>query len=125
MGGTTGPRTWEARLLAEWLLEQDVAEKEILELRSGTGLVGILAAKMGTKVLATDGSETVVANLRANFALNNVGGNTEVVLWGEDDDILKCKQGFILGADITYNGDVCSSLAGTYSLAVRSGDSQE
>lgn len=121
-GGTTGLRTWEASLLlTEWLLEQDIQRKSVLELGAGTGLAGILAAKRGAYVTATDGSETVVAKLRENYHRNGVWAETRVLWWGEKDDILQRKWDLIIGADVTYDKDVCSDLAKTYALALRHG----
>jgi len=121
-GGTTGLRTWEASLLlSEWLLEQDLRGKNILELGSGTGLTGILAAKKGANVTVTDGSETVVTKLRSNFQLNNVDGEIRSLWWGEQDEILERRWDLVLGADIAYDKDVCSNLAQTYALALRHG----
>jgi protein-lysine N-methyltransferase EEF2KMT len=121
-GGTTGMRTWEASLLlSEWLLGQDVQGKKVLELGAGTGLVGILAAKRGAKVMATDGSEVVITNIRKNFELNDVIAETQTLWWGEEDDILRQEWDFVLGADITYDEDECAILAGTYALSLKGG----
>lgn len=121
-GGTTGLRTWEASLLlSEWLLEQNIEGKSILELGAGTGLVGILATKMGANVMATDGSDTVVTKLGGNFKLNDVSAESGVLWWGEENEILERKWDFIVGADITYDEDVCSSLAETYALGMKRG----
>lgn len=121
-GGTTGLRTWEASLLlSEWLLEQDIQGKNILELGSGTGLAGIIAAKKGSKVMATDGSERVVSTLRGNFKRNDIAADTSVLWWGEENDILERKWDLILGADITYDEDICSDLAKTYEFGLRCG----
>jgi hypothetical protein len=121
-GGTTGLRTWEASLLlSEWLLEQNIERKSVLELGAGTGLVGILAAKMGAKVMATDGSDMVVTKLSGNFELNNVSIDSGVLWWGDENEILKRKWDLIVGADITYDEDVCSSLAETYALGIKHG----
>ena len=121
-GGTTGLRTWEASLLlTEWLLEQGVQRKSVLELGAGTGLAGILAAKRGAYVTATDGSETVVAKLRENYHRNGVWAETRVLWWGKKDEILERKWDLIIAADVTYDKDVCSDLAKTYALALRHG----
>lgn len=121
-GGTTGLRTWEASLLlSEWLLEQNIERKYVLELGAGTGLVGILASKIGAKVMATDGSDMVVTKLRGNFEMNHVSIESRVLWWGDEDEILKRKWDLIVGADITYDEEVCSSLAETYALGIKHG----
>jgi predicted nicotinamide N-methyase len=120
--GTTGLRTWEASLfLSEWVLTQDVKGKKILELGAGTGLAGILAAKRGACVTATDGSHEVVASLQKNYELNSVQAETEILWWGEASGLLKERWDYILGADITYDEDVCSSLAETFAAGLRRG----
>jgi len=120
--GTTGLRTWEASLLAtEWLLQGDVQRKSVLELGAGTGLAGILAAKRGAYVTATDGSDTVVTKLRENYHRNGVWAETRVLRWGEQDEILERKWDLVIGADVTYDKDVCLDLAKTYGFALRNG----
>src|SRR5579871_2946186 len=121
-GGTTGLRTWEASLLlSEWILRQKLSGKKVLELGAGTGLAGIVAAKCGAKVMCTDGSESVVSTVRSNSALNKVQLDADVLWWGEDDFILRQQWDYVVGADITYDEEVCSCLVSSYSLALRTG----
>jgi protein-lysine N-methyltransferase EEF2KMT len=121
-GGTTGLRTWEASfLLSEWVLNQEVEGMNILELGAGTGLVGILAAKKGAHVMLTDGSEVVVSKLEDNLKLNQVIADVRSLWWGEKNPILDMCWDYILGADITYDEDICASLANTYAQALRQG----
>jgi len=122
-GGTTGFRTWEASfLLSEWILAQrDMNGKRILELGAGTGLVGIIAAKLGAKVTMTDGSEAVIERLRDNAARNGLSIETKALWWGEDDQLLSREWDLIIGADITYDEEVCGSLAQTYAAVVNRG----
>lgn len=120
--GTTGLRTWEASLLlSEWIITQNIKGMKILEVGAGTGLVGILAGKKDANVTATDGSKTVVSTLQKNFEMNNVNAQTDVLWWGEESTLLQEKWDYIFGADITYDVEVCSSLAETYSLGLRQG----
>jgi len=120
--GTTGLRTWEASFaLAEWLLEQDLEGKRILEFGTGTGFASILAAKKGAKVLATDGSKMVVNRLRENFERNDVVAETKVLWWGKEDEDLGKEWDYVLGADVTYDVEVCASLAESFECALRSG----
>ena len=76
--GTTGLRTWEAALaLAEYLLLRrppPSATARLLELGAGTGLVSLVAARLGVAwVLATDGDQGVCEALAENVALNALG----------------------------------------------------
>ena len=80
--GTTGFRTWEAALhLASFLYSSDgrnlVAQKHVLELGAGTGLLSIFcAAHLGASyVLATDGSTEIINNLKKNLVLNDLGSS--------------------------------------------------
>lgn len=91
--GTTGFRTWEASLhLASFLTSAEgrkyVTHKSVLELGAGTGFLSIFCAMHlgGKHVLATDGSEEVVHDLKANLALNDIAGNERIkasgLQWG-------------------------------------------
>lgn len=116
-------RTWEASLLlSEYLLSLPLNGKKVLELGAGTGLSSILASKLGARVLSTDGSEQVIQKLRGNFALNAaVDIDAQTLWWGYEDEILDAGWDFVVGADITYDEDVCSALAETYRLVLQHG----
>ena len=121
-GGTTGLRTWEASLLlSEYLLSLPLAGNRVLELGAGTGIASIVAHKLGAQVLSTDGSEQVIQKLQHNFKLNDSEIETKTLWWGENDPILERHFDFIIGADITYDVDVCSALAETYLCVLRRG----
>lgn len=78
--GKTGLAVWNSGLvlvrLLEALTEQgaiDWKNQRVLELGCGTGLVSIVASRLGSKsVLATDGNPDVVALTRSNVQLNQV-----------------------------------------------------
>lgn len=116
--GTTGRRTWEAALhLASFLVSSGgkslVLGKSIIELGAGTGFLSILCAKfLGAKhILATDGSEEVVDDLKSNLRINGLEGSylfdTAVLRWDHSlplslsasDSDFQCYD-LILGADI-------------------------
>lgn len=126
-GGTTGLHTWQAAgALAEWAVSGDgrgeLCGRRVLELGSGTGLTGLVVAKVcrPRSVVLTDGNEQVLELLRANVALNCVDGGdattTADVLvraldWdtvdGASDELLaQCGGGppdVILAADVVYD----------------------
>ncbi|RYP14746.1 hypothetical protein DL765_006161 [Monosporascus sp. GIB2] len=127
--GTTGLRTWEAALhLGQYLCANPalIQGKRTLELGAGTGYLSILCAKFleATQVIASDGSDDVVANLPDNFFVNGLQGSerisamdlkwgyglvgTEEAEWngGRPVDV-------VLGADITYDKSIIPTLAGT------------
>ena len=116
--GTTGFRTWEAALyLGAFLFSpngrQFVAGKNVIELGAGTGFASILCAKhLGAKrVLATDGSQEVISDLKANLLHNGlIEGDviqTSILQWGHTlvSGVGDCReQGLsyelIIGADV-------------------------
>ncbi|KAK9356605.1 putative methyltransferase-domain-containing protein, partial [Lipomyces doorenjongii] len=136
--GTTGYRTWEAALaLGEYMLSQrqtehskvDVVGKRILEVGAGTGFVSLLCGKLGAaKVFGTDGFEDIVLRLRRNIEDNKLGNivETRVYKWGNSsgDDaghVLERESwvadykftasiDLILGADITFDAEMCELL---------------
>ncbi|XDG03823.1 hypothetical protein ABKA04_003438 [Annulohypoxylon sp. FPYF3050] len=128
--GTTGLRTWEAALhLGQFLTTNPsiIRDKAVLELGAGTGYLSILCAKfmVPTLVIASDGSDDVVANLPENFFLNGLQESQIIramdVKWGhalvgtEDEhwnggipiDV-------VLAADVTYDKSIIPALIGTF-----------
>lgn len=140
-GGTTGLRTWEAALhLGQWLCRENTGSnrgnsachingRRVLELGAGTGYLSILCARYlgAAQVIASDGSDDVVAALPDNFYLNGLEGGeggrairvmdlrwghallgTEEAAWNGGDAI-----DVVLGADITYDKSVIPALVST------------
>jgi protein-lysine N-methyltransferase EEF2KMT len=126
--GTTGLRTWEAALhLGQYLCRHPslIQGKGVLELGAGTGYISILCAKYfsPSQVIASDGSDDVVANLLDNFFINGLQDTgvitamdlnwghalvgTEEASWngGKPIDV-------VLGADVTYDESVIPALIG-------------
>ncbi|CAD6571552.1 MAG: hypothetical protein ASARMPRED_004635 [Alectoria sarmentosa] len=129
--GTTGFRTWEAALfLAAYLSSSDgthlVTGKNVLELGAGTGFLSILCAKnLGAqRVLATDGSQEVISDLKSNIHLNGLEGReliqTAMLQWGHAliGGVADCREekgayDLVLGADVTYDLKSIPSLIAT------------
>lgn len=125
-GGTTGLRTWEAALhLGQYLCGQRplVEGRRVLELGAGTGYLSILCARFlaARQVIASDGSDDVVANLPENFYVNGLQDSAVVsamdVKWGHA--LLGTEEAewnggrpidLVLGADVTYDESVIPSL---------------
>ncbi|KAK8102185.1 Protein-lysine N-methyltransferase EFM3 [Apiospora sp. TS-2023a] len=128
-GGTTGLRTWEAGLhLGQYLCANPslVQNKRVLELGAGTGYVSILCAKhlAPSQVIASDGSDDVVANLPENFYLNGLQGSRAISVmglkWGQalvGTEEAEWNGGqpldLVLGADVTYDDRIVPPLVGT------------
>jgi len=98
-GGGYGARVWDAggvlagHLAADGAMRAKLAAgATVLELGSGTGVVGITAACLGARVVLTDGAEALLPVMEANVARNArrmaaAGGACSVapLLWGEAD----------------------------------------
>ena len=91
--GTTGFRTWEAALFLGAYLSSPgghhlVYGKGVLELGAGTGFLSIYCARHlhAQRVLATDGSQEVISDLKSNIQLNGLEGSeliqTANLQWG-------------------------------------------
>lgn len=82
------------RMMIEFILEQEWTGKEVLDMGSGTGVLAILAVKMGAKsALAIDNDEWAYENARENFARNEVPEITcllgdEKLIAGEAFDVI-------------------------------------
>lgn len=61
------------QLMAAWLMEMDVKGKEVLDMGCGTGILAILANKMGAAhVIGIDNDEWAWRNCMENFRINRV-----------------------------------------------------
>lgn len=64
------------RLMMEAQLELDHSDRAILDAGSGTGILSILAGKLGAKkITAFDNDTWVIDNIQENFKINDVKGN--------------------------------------------------
>lgn len=73
--------------------EIDVVDKDVLELGSGTGLAGLVCAKMGARqVVMTDYHPVVIENANINIGLNNLQENAICVnldwRWSFDEKVI-------------------------------------
>ncbi|MFT7156595.1 MAG: release factor glutamine methyltransferase [Parvicella sp.] len=64
--------TVSTSLLIDYIKNQDLLDKEVLELGCGTGLVSVAAAKRGANVLATDINLKALENVQINAGKNGV-----------------------------------------------------
>ena len=160
--GKTGLAVWNSALLLGRLLEALAAannnnnpgsssffqNQQLAEIGCGTGLVSIMASRLGAKsVWATDGNPAAVALTEANFDRNGIPYTRSIVLpslssassvssseynnnivtvlqWGELQVPLEWmgKADIVVGSDLTYNSGSWRVLAETMeSLLSRKG----
>ncbi|XP_067847943.1 EEF1A lysine methyltransferase 3-like [Heptranchias perlo] len=81
--------------------------KKVLELGSGTGIVGILAVLLGGDVTMTDRAyvlKQIEYNVSANIpATSRHRSKTRALLWGTDQNNFPTDFDIILGSDIVYS----------------------
>uniref|UniRef100_A0A3P9HTH0 EEF1A lysine methyltransferase 3 n=1 Tax=Oryzias latipes TaxID=8090 RepID=A0A3P9HTH0_ORYLA len=121
---------WEAAVhLCRFLEDQSVNLKgmRIIELGAGTGLVGILAARLGAEVTLTD-LPLALPQLQANVSANTLSSgwpSTEPAVlplsWGEDHLNFPSDWDLVLGADIIYLPETYPLLLKTLAHLCKSG----
>ncbi|KAJ9533804.1 hypothetical protein QJQ45_026888 [Haematococcus lacustris] len=146
-GESTGALVWSAGIRLASHLQANRADllrgARVLELGSGTGIVGITCAALGAHVLLTDKEDMVgstTENVNANAAIiEAAGGSTQVcggtavhmargvvtplqvavLNWDQpDEDILAQPYDWVLAADVTYEPAALEHLAGLMSRLV-------
>ncbi len=113
---------WPSSLaLAGFLARRGVAPGvEALELGCGTGLVGVVAARLGARVLFTDFEEDALAFARANHALNlGSPGRTRLVDWRKPPVDLAAD--LVLAADVLYEHRFLAPFLNTLEQVLRPG----
>ncbi|XP_020372074.1 EEF1A lysine methyltransferase 3-like [Rhincodon typus] len=91
--------------------------KKVIELGSGTGIVGILATLLGGNVTLTD-QPNALQQIEHNIATNIPAAcrhriNIRPLIWGEDHIRFTNEYDFILGSDLVYSSASYSSLIRT------------
>ena len=108
-----GGMVWEAAaVLADWLGER-CAGMRVVELGSGTGVLGLCLAQQGAaRVVLTDRFD-VLHLLRASAAANAVAG-VEVVVqelsWGGDELVDLGDADWLVASEVIYNGNLYDKL---------------
>ncbi|KMT14001.1 hypothetical protein BVRB_4g078320 [Beta vulgaris subsp. vulgaris] len=125
--GVTGSVMWDSGIVLGKFLEHAVdAEhlllqgRKVVELGSGCGLVGCIAALSGAQVTLTDLPDRLrllKKNVDANLESSDILGSGTVseLIWGEDPDpdILDPLPDFVLGSDVIYSEEAVADLVFT------------
>ena len=100
-----------SRVLANFMLDFDMAGKRILEVGCGTALSSLLLNKLHQNITATDHHPDAEAMLQRNVALN---GDATIPYqrtgWEDDDNTLGLFD-LIIGSDLLYESDNVNILA--------------
>ena len=103
----SGERIWDAgRALSLFLSERALAGRHVLELGSGTGIVGLTAAALGAHVLLSDQPE-LVPLIDMNIVANGLSANARAVplVWGDPnalDRVDFAQIDLVCGSDLLY-----------------------
>jgi protein-L-isoaspartate O-methyltransferase len=102
----TGMVIWPASfVMCHWLCmhRKEVENRRVLELGSGCGLAGVVAAKLGGIVTITDGNNTVLKSAKENLKASGVAATVGELQWGAPST--GCDPyTIIFGADLCYVG---------------------
>lgn len=110
--GSTGFRVWEAsRYLASYLVKHPelVKGKRVMELGSGPGFCGLVAAKLGGIVTLTDAHAGVLSLLEESS--KHSGALVEALDW-EARPVRPTVTDVIIGSDIVYDPRLVEPLVG-------------
>nr|XP_034914000.1 uncharacterized protein LOC118048438 [Populus alba] len=115
--GVTGSVMWDSGVVLGKFLEHAVDSgllllhgKKVVELGSGCGLVGCIAALLGAQVTLTDLPDRLrllKKNIETNLRHGNVRGSAVVkeLIWGDDpdQDLIDPFPDYVLGSDVVYS----------------------
>lgn len=99
---------------------EDFRNRRVLELGSGTGLPGIVAASRGSTVMQTDRNELVMSLARRNILLNDVKTIEQRSVDWTDWSISE-KYDWIIGSDILYGDAMHTHLRRIFETNLKSG----
>ncbi|PKI75547.1 protein N-lysine methyltransferase METTL21A [Punica granatum] len=125
--GVTGAVMWDSGVVLGKFLEHAVdsgklvlQDKKVVELGSGCGLVGCIAALLGARVILTDLPDRLrllKKNVETNLRYGNMRGSATVreLTWGYDPDIelIEPLPDYVLGSDVIYNEEAVVDLLDT------------
>ena len=92
------------RMIMEWLLEEDLRGKDVIDAGTGTGVLSIMSILRGARhVLAYDIDEWSVDNAKDNLLLNGMGSAQVEVRLGNASVLKEDDQADLLMANINRN----------------------
>ncbi|PWA50129.1 S-adenosyl-L-methionine-dependent methyltransferases superfamily protein [Artemisia annua] len=124
--GVTGSVMWDSGIVLGKFLEHAVETgqlvlqgKKVVELGAGCGLVGCIAALLGSQVILTDMPDRLRL-LKKNVEDNlygNVRGSATVneLMWGDrpDRELVEPLPDFVIGSDVIYSEEAVTDLLET------------
>lgn len=106
-------------LMIQFLLDSDVAGKEVIDMGTGSGILAILASMLGAAhVTAIEIDEMAAVNARENVATNGADACVDVVL-GDAGALSDCGQADIFLANINRN--IIINDVSRYASVIKSG----
>lgn len=125
--GVTGSVMWDSGVVLGKFLEHAVDSgmlllhgKKIVELGSGCGLVGCIAALLGAQVILTDLPDRLrllKKNIQNNLRHGDLRGSAVVteLTWGDDpdQDLIQPLPDYVLGSDVIYSEGAVGDLLDT------------
>ncbi|GAY61752.1 hypothetical protein CUMW_212390 [Citrus unshiu] len=122
--GVTGSVMWDSGVVLGKFLEHAVDSgmlllhgKKIVELGSGCGLVGCIAALLGAQVILTDLPDRLrllKKNIQNNLRHGDLRGSAVVteLTWGDDpdQDLIQPLPDYVLGSDVIYSEGAVDSV---------------
>lgn len=125
--GVTGSVMWDSGVVLGKFLEHAVDSgmlllhgKKIVELGSGCGLVGCIAALLGAQVILTDLPDRLrllKKNIENNLRHGDLRGSAVVteLTWGDDpdQDLIQPLPDYVLGSDVIYSEGAVGDLLDT------------
>lgn len=96
--------------------------KNVLELGSGTGICGIMAAKIGANVIMSDNNPFSLELIEKNIKLNNIKAHFMEIAWANREHLTKMFSNdidCIIGSDLCYEETQFESLLLTVSFLMK------
>ena len=124
LGAKTGCSIWDGSIVLAKFLEQHASQyvhnATILELGSGTGVVGLAAARLGALHVELTDLEYALPNLQHNIAINGLTSNVSASFldWTEPPNPPPTVT-LLLASDVVWIEELIEPLVGTFASVLR------